>query len=70
MALPTAIGIGAGAALVVPWAARRSDGVVGGMLDGQLVHLPIGGIDFYWSWLVFVLVTLLVWPLLAAVRNN
>ncbi len=70
MALPTALATGAVTAVVVPWLAARSDETQGGVLAGKLVRLPVGGIEFHWSWLIFSLVTVIAWASLKAVHND
>jgi hypothetical protein len=71
MALTTAVGLGAVAAVVVPWLAAGHDDVLGGVLTGELVRIPLGGgFELHWSWLVFCVVTLIAWGSLAASRQN
>ncbi len=70
MALTTAVGLGAVAAVVVPWVVERSGADDGGILSGQLVRIPIGGVELHWSWLVFCVVTLIAWASLAVVENK
>ncbi len=70
MALPTALLTGAVAGVAVPWLVNRSDDMQGGVLAGQLVRLPVGGVTFHWSWLVFALVTVIAWASLKAVQND
>ncbi|HTR84122.1 MAG TPA: hypothetical protein VMI56_06560 [Reyranella sp.] len=70
MALPTALLTGAVAGVTVPWLVNHSDDLKGGVLAGDYVRIPIGGIDFHWSWLVFSLVTVIAWGALKAVQND
>jgi hypothetical protein len=70
MALTTAVGLGAIAAVAVPFVVERSGLEQGGLLTGDLVRIPIGGIELHWSWLIFCVVTLAAWGLLAAARNR
>ncbi len=71
MALTTAVGLGAVAAVVVPWLAAGQDEVLGGMLTGQLVRIPLGGgFALHWSWLVFCVVTLIAWGSLKAAEQR
>ncbi len=67
MSLTTAVGLGAVAAVGVPWLMSGHDDILGGVLTGQLVRIPLGGgFALHWNWLVFCVVTLLAWALLAA----
>jgi hypothetical protein len=71
MALTTAVGLGAVAAVVVPWLVAGHDEVLGGALTGELVPIPVGsGIVLHWSWLVFCVVTLIAWGSLAASQQK
>lgn len=70
MALPTALLTGAVAGVAVPWLVNRSDAMQGGVLAGEIVRLPFGGIAFHWSWLIFSVVTVIAWASLKAARNE
>jgi len=71
MALTTAVGLGAVAAVGVPWLLSGRDDLLGGVLEGQLVRIPLGlGVELHWSWLIFCVVTLIAWAALAASRSN
>ncbi|MBA2933340.1 hypothetical protein HZF05_04450 [Sphingomonas sp. CGMCC 1.13654] len=62
MALTTAVGLGAIAAVVIPWMSERTGVDVAGLLSGEYVRIPIGGgIELHWSWLIFCIVTLIAW---------
>lgn len=70
MSLPIATAIGAVAAIIAPWVAAGNADMADGILAGRLVEIPIGGgFAMHWSWLVFSVVTLLAWPLLAIARQ-
>jgi hypothetical protein len=67
--LTPALFIGAVAGVAIPWIANRSEATLGGLLTGQIVHLPVnGGMEFPWSWLVFCVVTLIAWAAIAVAR--
>jgi hypothetical protein len=71
MALSAAVATGAVAAVVVPWLAARYEDVLGGVLTGKLVRIPVGGgFELHWSWLVFCVVTLIAWASLAAAQSK
>jgi hypothetical protein len=71
MALTTAVGLGAAAAVVVPWMMAGHEEILGGVLTGQLVRIPLGGgFALHWSWLIFCVVTLIAWGSLAASRSR
>jgi hypothetical protein len=70
MALTLAVGLGVVAAVVIPFIAERTGFDVGGLLTGQLVHIPLGGIELHWSWLIFCVVTLVGWASLKAAESN
>jgi hypothetical protein len=70
MALTTAVGLGVMAAVVIPFIAERTGFDVAGLLTGQLVRIPIGGIVLHWSWLIFCVVTLAAWASLKAAESK
>jgi hypothetical protein len=70
MALTQAVCLGVIAAVGIPFIAERANFDVGGLLTGQLVHIPFGGIELHWSWLIFCVVTLVGWASLKAAESN
>ncbi len=70
MALPTALGIGAVAAVAIPWLAERNEETLGGLLEGQFFRLPVFDTPLHWSWLIFSVVTMITWASLAVVRTK
>jgi hypothetical protein len=59
------------AAVVVPWLADGHEDLLGGVLTGELVRIPVGGgFELHWSWLVFCVVTLIAWASLAAAQSK
>jgi hypothetical protein len=67
MALTAAVGLGVVAAVAIPWISERTGFDAAGLLSGEFVRIPLGGIELHWSWLIFCLVTLAAWALLKAV---
>ena len=65
MALVKAVAAGSIGALALPWAFRNGSGELAEWVQGGSVHFTIGGIHFIWSWLIFCVVTLFAWALLA-----
>jgi hypothetical protein len=70
MALTQAVCLGVIAAVGIPFIAKRANFDVGGLLTGQLVRIPLGGIELHWSWLIFCVVTLVGWASLKAADSN
>jgi len=70
MALTTAVGLGAIAAVVIPWMSERTGFDPAGLLSGEYVRIPVGGIELHWSWLIFCLVTLIAWASLKAAETR
>ncbi|WBO23324.1 hypothetical protein [Sphingomonas abietis] len=70
MALATAIGLGMIAAVGFPFIAERAGVDFDGLLTGELVRIPIGGIELHWSWLIFCVVTLVAWGSLKAAESK
>ena len=70
MALTTAIGLGAIAAVAIPWISERTGFDVAGLLSGEYVRIPLGGIELHWSWLIFCVVTLAAWALFKATETR
>jgi hypothetical protein len=70
MALTSAVGLGVVAAVVIPFVAERSGFDPGGLLAGQYVRIPVGGIELHWSWLIFCAVTLIAWASLKAAESR
>ncbi len=68
MALTQAVCLGVVGAVAIPFVAERADFDLAGLLTGQLVRIPFGGIELHWSWLVFCVVTLIAWASLKAVE--
>jgi hypothetical protein len=66
MALTSAIGLGVIAAVTIPWISERTGFDVAGLLSGEYVRIPLGGIELHWSWLIFCVVTLIAWGSLKA----
>jgi hypothetical protein len=65
MALVKAVLAGAVAAIAVPFVIRDGSGGFVEMLQYGMVHLSVGGVHFAWSWLLFCVVTLFTWAMLA-----
>ena len=70
MALTTAVGLGAVAAVVIPWISERTGFDIAGLLSGDYVRIPLGGIELHWSWLIFCVVTLIAWSSLKAAGSR
>ena len=70
MALTTAIGLGAIAAVAIPWISERTGFTLAGLLTGEYIRIPLGGIELHWSWLIFCVVTLLAWGALKAAETK
>jgi len=70
MALATAIGLGVIAAVAIPFVSERTGFDIGGLLTGEHVRIPLGGIELHWNWLVFCLVTLVAWASLKATETR
>ena len=70
MALTQAVCLGVIAAVGIPFIAERTNVDVAGLLTGQLVRIPFGGIELHWSWLIFCVVTLVGWASLKAAESN
>jgi len=70
MALTTAVGLGAIAAVAIPWVSERTNFDIAGLLSGELVRIPLGGIELHWSWLIFCVVTLIAWASLKAAETR
>jgi hypothetical protein len=70
MALTTAVGLGAIAAVALPWISERIGFDFAGLLSGEFVRIPFGGIELHWSWLIFCVVTLIAWGSLKAAENR
>ena len=70
MALTAAIGLGAIAAVVIPWISERTGFDIAGLLSGEYVRIPIGGIELHWSWLIFCVVTLGAWAAIKAAETR
>jgi hypothetical protein len=65
MALVKAVFAGAVAAIAVPWIIKGGTGGFVEMLQTGLVQVRLGSVHFGWSWLLFCVVTLFTWGLLA-----
>ena len=61
MGLTAAVGLGAIAAVAIPWISERTGIDMAGLLSGEYVRIPLGGIELHWSWLIFCVVTLIAW---------
>jgi hypothetical protein len=70
--LTAAVALGMVAGIAVPWAAAGRTDVLGGLLAGEPMRVPLGaaGTVFHWSWPIFCLVTLLAWGLLRAAGSR
>jgi len=65
MALVKAVLAGAVVAIAVPYVIRDGSGGFVDMLKTGLVQVNLAGTHFHWSWLLFCVVTLFTWALLA-----
>jgi len=70
MGLPSAVAMGAVAGVAVPWVIRRVDDTLQGPLSGDLVTLPVGGVVLPWSWLVFIVITVIAWGTFRVTRST
>lgn len=71
MALTTAVGLGAIAAVAIPWISERTGFDIAGLLSGEFVRIPVGGgIELHWSWLIFCVVTLGAWAAIKAAETR
>jgi hypothetical protein len=65
MALVKAVLAGAVTAIAVPYVIRGGTGGFVEMLQIGLVQVSVAGVHFAWSWMLFCVVTLFTWALLA-----
>ena len=70
MALTSAVGLGVIAAVAIPWISERTGFDMAGLLSGEYVRIPLGGIELHWSWLIFCVVTLAAWALFKATETR
>lgn len=66
MALGKAIIVGAASAIAAPYATREVPPGWTDFLKAGALHVDLHGVQVYWSWPVFCVVTLLVFLLLRA----
>jgi hypothetical protein len=65
MALVKAVALGAVAAVALPYVAHGQAGEFAQWLQIGMVRLHVVGIALEWSWLIFSVVTLFAWAMLA-----
>lgn len=65
MALTKAVAAGAVAALALPWAFRGSSSTLAQWVHRGIVDFEVLGVHLTWSWLIFCVVTLFAWGLIA-----
>jgi len=65
MALTKAVGLGAVAALAIPYVMRDEGDMLGPWLARGVVDFTLAGMHLYWSWPIFCAVTLFAWALFA-----
>lgn len=65
MALVKAVAAGTIGAVALPWAFRGGSGELAEWVQRGAVHFNVFGVHVVWSWLIFCVVTLFAWALLA-----
>jgi len=65
MALPSAIMVGAIAALAVPYAIGDLETEFGQFIRDTSIRLDFGSVQVTWSWMLFAIITLFAWGFFA-----
>jgi hypothetical protein len=69
MAVGKAAGVGAVAALAIPYILHDDHDAFGGWVHRGVVHFDVASFHFSWSWPIFCIVTLFAWACFAVIER-